>query len=236
MKDRTLQVLMALIEDFVDTATPVASNRLLGQSKLDVSSATIRNEFAQLEEVGLIKSPHVSAGKVPTEKGYRFFVEELMRENENETLQIRSLLEKHIQEYRLAKRKESIFDAVRLVARLSGNIGFAHVNDDETLYMGISNVLRSPEFMSHPEEAAQIVEIFEGRERFSRILSSLDVEQDQAKIFIGEENLVEEITSCSMIVARFERNDVSGYLGILGPMRMRYGFNKALIQNILEMI
>lgn len=236
MKERTVQVLIALIQDFVDTATPVASNRLLEQSKLNVSSATIRNEFARLEEVGLIKSPHISAGKIPTKDGYRFFVDQLMKEDQNEDILVQNMLEKHLQEYRLAKRKESVYDAVRLLARFSGNLGFANVNNDQTLYMGISNVLRSPEFISHPEEAAQIIEIIEGRKRFLDILEDLEISPDETKIFIGEENLVKEINSCSMLVRKFELDDISGYIGILGPMRMRYGFNKALINNIMKMI
>lgn len=236
MKERTVQVLIALIQDFVDTATPVASNRLLEQSNLNVSSATIRNEFARLEEVGLIKSPHISAGKIPTKDGYRFFVDQLMKDDGAEDLLIQNILENHLQEYRLAKRKESVYDAVRVLARLSGNLGFANVNNDQTLYMGVSNVLRSPEFLNHPEEAAQIIEIIEGRKRFLDILEDLEISGEETKIFIGEENLVKEINSCSMLVRKFELNDISGYIGILGPMRMRYGFNKALINNIIKMI
>lgn len=236
MKERTVQVLVALIQDFVDTSMPVSSNRLLEQSKMDVSSATIRNEFAKLEEVGLIKSPHISAGKIPTQEGYRFYVDELMRENLEEDQQIQTLLKSHLEEYRFEKRKESVQDAVRLLARLSGNLGFAAVKDDQTIYMGISNVLRSPEFISHPEEAAQIIEIIEGKKRFLDILHGLDLTDKDTKIFIGEQDLVKEITSCSMIVRKFELEDISGYIGILGPMRMRYGFNKSLINNIISMI
>lgn len=235
MKERTLQVLVALIQDFVDTAEPVASTKLLEKHNMNVSSATIRNEFAKLEEIGLIKSPHVSAGKVPTEAGYRFFANELTDDKDIED-NVKNILQKHVQDYRLSKRKESVFDAIRLIARLSGNIGFSTINDDETFYLGLSNVLRSPEFMSHPEEAAQIVEIFEGRKKFLSILQDLDLPIGETKIFIGEDNLVEEISSCAMIIHHFEREDISGYIGILGPMRMQYAFNKALVENIIEMV
>jgi len=235
MKDRTLQILTALIEDFVETAMPVASKRLLESSHFNVSSATIRNEFALLEEVGLIESPHVSAGKVPTEKGYRFFVDELMQD-EKQDLLVHNLFEKHVAEYRFQRAKESVFDAIRILSSLSGNAAFAVINNDRTLYVGISNVLRSPEFLHAPEKAAQVLEILEGQKRFSELLHSLDLPNNQVKIFIGEENLLEEINSCAMLVSKFETQDASGYLGIIGPTRMKYGFNKALIRNVLGMI
>ena len=86
MKERTLRILQALVEDFIETANPVASGRLLESGKFKVSSATVRNEFGVLEEVGLIESPHVSAGKVPTAKGYRFFVDELMEPDKSSAI------------------------------------------------------------------------------------------------------------------------------------------------------
>ncbi len=233
MKERTRRILQALIQDFVETAHPVASKRLLESGSFDVSSATVRNEFALLEEVGLIKSPHVSAGKVPTEKGYRFYVDNFPEADE-ETL-VQEIFQKHIADYRLSKTKESVFDALRLLSRLSANVAFAVVESDQTFYVGLPNVLRSPEFAGNPEQAAQIVEVLEGRERFRGLLSSLAV-GEEVRVFIGEENLLEEIQSCSMIVGEFAAPTGKGVLGILGPMRMRYLYNKALIKSVRDMI
>ncbi len=235
MKDRTLLILTALIEDFVETALPVASKKLLASKHFDVSSATIRNEFAILEEVGLIESPHVSSGKIPTEKGYRFFVDELMEDDQQNKL-VQNIFSQHVQNYRFQRTKESVLDTIRILSSLSGNAAFAVINDDRTFYLGLSNVLRSPEFLHAPEKAAQVIEILEGQKRFSALLNSLNLPENQVKIFIGEENLLEEINSCAMLVTKFETPDASGYLGIIGPTRMNYGFNKALIRNVLEML
>lgn len=235
MKERTLRILQALVEDFIETANPVASGRLLESGKFKVSSATVRNEFGVLEEVGLIESPHVSAGKIPTAKGYRFFVDELMEPDKSSAI-VHSIFEKHIDEYRLAKSKESVLDATRLVSQLSGNVGFVQVNEDQTFYLGLSNVLRSPEFMAEPEKAAQIVEILEGRERFRDFLGTLEISDDEVKVFIGEENVLAEISSCAMLVTPFETQNTSGMMGILGPMRMKYGFNKALLKEVKQLI
>src|SRR5436853_5965539 len=78
---RKQQVLRALVEEYIHTATPVASETLVRKYRLPFSSATVRNELAGLEEAHLIYQPHTSAGRVPTDLGYRYFVEHLMEES-----------------------------------------------------------------------------------------------------------------------------------------------------------
>ncbi len=76
-EERRLAVLHAIVEGYVSTSEPVGSTALASQSQLDVSSATIRNDMTALEEEGLIAQPHTSAGRIPTDKGYRYFVDHL---------------------------------------------------------------------------------------------------------------------------------------------------------------
>ncbi len=235
MKPRTLEILATLIENFIETASPVASKHLLECKDFNISSATVRNEFALLEEVGFITSPHVSAGKIPTQKGYRYFVDQILKEDNQQDF-VHSLFEKHIQEYKFTKSKEVLFDMLRLLSRLSGNVAFSSIENDKTLYIGLSHVLRSPEFIAHPEQVAQIIEILDGRERFRTLLSQLDLPNNEVKIFIGEENMIDEISSCAMIVTRYQKSNIQGYIGILGPMRMKYGFNRSLIKEVLQFL
>ncbi len=244
MKERTVMILRALVEDFIETGTPVASQKLLQTHDFNISSATVRTEFSKLEEVGFIESPHISAGKIPTEKGLRFFVDEFVEgeksleasKKEEMTSYVNESFQSYIKAYRTEKDKEILFDALKLVSQLSENVAFASLDSDRTFYLGLSNVLRSPEFLSDPEKAAQIVEVLEGRSRFTEFLGNLDMPKNEVKIFIGEENILEEISSCGMLVIRFENKNISGYLGILGPMRMKYDYNRQLLQNVLEMV
>ena len=76
-EDRRLAVLRAIVEDYVSTQEPVGSKALVERHNLGVSPATIRNDMAALEDEGLIAQPHTSAGRIPTDKGYRFFVDHL---------------------------------------------------------------------------------------------------------------------------------------------------------------
>ena len=75
--DRGLQVLRAIVQDFVDTREPVGSKAIVERHAFGVSAATIRNDMAQLEEEELIAAPHTSSGRIPTDKGYRVFVDQL---------------------------------------------------------------------------------------------------------------------------------------------------------------
>src|SRR5690625_86246 len=75
--DRQIEVLRAIVHDYVHTREPVGSQSIATRHHLGVSPATIRNDMAALEEAGLIAQPHTSAGRIPTDKGYRYFVDQL---------------------------------------------------------------------------------------------------------------------------------------------------------------
>src|SRR5690554_1731812 len=92
LNDRKISVLQAIIDDYIQSAEPVGSRTIARRYKLGVSPATIRNEMADLEEIGYIIQPHVSAGRIPSDKGYRFYVDVLMQPNpvsEQQRLEIR---------------------------------------------------------------------------------------------------------------------------------------------------
>ena len=81
LSERKKQILRAVVESYIQTAEPVGSKAIVANSGLKVSSATIRNEMAELENLGLLEQPHTSAGRVPSPKGYRLYVNELMEEH-----------------------------------------------------------------------------------------------------------------------------------------------------------
>lgn len=78
---RKRKILQAIVEEYIDTSEPVSSGSLVKNSEIDCSSATIRNEMAELERIGFLEQPHTSAGRIPSEKGYRYYVDELIRED-----------------------------------------------------------------------------------------------------------------------------------------------------------
>lgn len=80
LDDRKRRILQAIIDDYIDTAEPIGSRTIARKHELGLSSATIRNEMADLEEMGFLAQPHTSAGRIPSDKGYRLYVNELMKE------------------------------------------------------------------------------------------------------------------------------------------------------------
>ena len=81
LSDRKKKVLQAIVEEYVNTAEPVSSSSLVNNYGLEFSSATIRNEMAELEKMGYLDKTHTSSGRIPSEKGYRFYVDELIMED-----------------------------------------------------------------------------------------------------------------------------------------------------------
>ena len=81
LDDRKKKVLQAIVEEYINTAEPVSSGTLSKGHGLDYSSATIRNDMAQLENIGFLDKPHTSSGRVPSAKGYRYYDNELLKED-----------------------------------------------------------------------------------------------------------------------------------------------------------
>lgn len=96
LNDRKKEILKAIIEEYIQTAEPVSSNGIVQKYHLNYSSATVRNEMAELEKIGFLDKPHTSAGRVPSAKGYRFYVDELLKDDDislEEVIYIQSKLQ-----------------------------------------------------------------------------------------------------------------------------------------------
>ncbi len=233
--DRKQQVLNAVVEHFIKTAQPVGSKTILIAYQFDVSPATVRNDMAALEEEGLIMQPHTSAGRIPTDKGYRLYVDELAdfdlaRKLAHDTL---FQLRKRTQSERA---KQKVQAAVNLLGQATPNMAFATIpENDRTFFMGFSKMLRQPEFLEAPMQACQVMEVIEDRQQFLKGIQQIPP-STEAQIFIGEENILQGIDSCSMIIVNYQVDGYEGSIGILGPKRMPYAFNSAILTEIRTLL
>ncbi|MFA6521409.1 MAG: DeoR family transcriptional regulator [Candidatus Gracilibacteria bacterium] len=229
--ERRLTILNAIIKEFIETAEPVGSQAIVMGYHLSVSPATIRNDMCSLEEEGLIFQPHTSAGRIPTDTGYRLYVDELADYETAEKQAIKTL-EKVLLSYEIQKAREKIYDGVRILSQATGHASFATLPDNRrTFYLGISNVLRQPEFSNDPVRASQVVEVLEDTDNFINTLRALEI-GDATKIFIGKENILPQIQSCAVVVTKYKIGDFEGFLGIMGPTRMKYPFNHAMVRKV----
>lgn len=233
MNERQAKLLTAIIDQFIATALPVGSKGLLESTDFGVSSATIRNEMSRLEDEGFLHQPHISAGRVPTAKGYRLYVKQFMEPSGHEKV-VRQQFNALKEEYLKRKDQERAYETVALLSRMTPNLAFATVpHKDRLYYLGLANVLRQPEFQADPMLATGVVEVLE--EGLTNVLSQMDVD-DRVHYYIGEHHLLPQMQSCSLLVTRYRLRGEPGFLGIMGPMRMDYAYNTVALEMAADML
>jgi heat-inducible transcriptional repressor len=215
MTERQQHILSAIVEQYAEVASPVGSSLLAKAFK--VSSATIRAEMAELERQGFIHQPHTSAGRVPTDRGYRFYVNILNDSTATKHLEGRG-------ERALASRVQSagapermIRNAVDTLVELTHNLGLATIGNQ--LYMsGLGNLFGQPEFVGGMQ-VQQVAQLLDNLEPWLREAAP----NQPLSVYIGAENPIGRSANCTLIIGRF-RSPFSdrSYIGTLGPTRQSY--------------
>lgn len=233
MNPRQSKLLAAIIDQFITTAEPVGSRRLLEAAHFSISSATIRSEMLALEDEGYLTQPHVSAGRIPTAIGYRMYVQKFMEPSREERIVCRKF-ETLKEQYLKRKDQERVYEAVALLAQMIPNISFATVpHRDQVFYMGFANVLRQPEFREDALLASSVAEVLE--HRLASLLSKINIDE-KIRYYIGEEHLLRELQSCSLMVTSYRVRKYAGTIGILGPMRMDYAYNTVALDLVADLL
>lgn len=227
MIDRQKQLLSAIVELYTKTAVPVGSQALLEHYDFGVSSATLRNDMVALEEAGYLYQPHVSAGRIPTDEGYRMYVEEMMGDTDLSREDQRRLQKELL--VMKAKNTRLSRSTAKLLSALSGNLAVSGmVGRDELYDFGMREMIEKPEFQEI-DELCRLVETLDTLdEKLDGIM--LELKDGETRIFIGNENPITGIDNCSMIVAPYQTDEGRGMLAIIGPKRMDYAKNKSLIE------
>lgn len=216
LRERT--VLESIIRNYIETGEPVSSKRIAKElGDLDSSPATIRNVMADLAEAGYIKQPHTSAGRVPTQKGYRFFVDTCMR-----TTPLTEELEMEFREV------EDWAACLRLITRQTHLYTIAALEDDSSHFnFGMGEMLGNPEF-ENPElvhSFGRLVDrLFEDMDDYRNALTD-----DTPRVFIEEENPIPEARFVSIVAAPVDRKSI---ILAIGPSRMDYEAAISVLYNL----
>jgi heat-inducible transcriptional repressor len=215
MTDRQQSILSAIVEQYAEVASPVGSSLLAKAFK--VSSATIRAEMAELERQGFITQPHTSAGRIPTDKGYRFYVNILNDSTVAKQLEGRGerALVSRVQNAGAPERM--IRNAVDTLVELTHNLGLATIGNQ--LYMsGLGNLFGQPEFVGGLQ-VQQVAQLLDNLEPWLRETAP----NQPLSVYIGAENPIGRAAGCTLIIGRF-RSPFSdrSYIGTLGPTRQSY--------------
>lgn len=217
-ESRRRAVLSTTINKYIEEAMPVASEDLARD--FDLSSATIRNIFAELEETGLLTHPYTSGGRMPTEKGYRYYVDFLISQLALLDEEKESIVKEYKREMRqLEDALEETSEVISAITHYAGIVSFLEWQD-RFFYKGISRILEQPEFRDI-EKIRLLIKIIEDKKHLLEIINR-DF-SGKVKVYIGGELGCPEMENCSLVVSSYRlKNRPSGRIAVLGPVRMEY--------------
>ncbi len=224
ISERKNFLLRIIIKEHTKTAQPVSSGVLVNKYKLDISPATVRNEMMELENEGYIYQPHTSSGRIPTEKAYKLFLRNLTVGQNNENLKETEL---EVLE-RLFRREEQAYkQTAKAIAEFSNAAVFWAFHKNNLFYTGLANLFAQPEF----EQLNAVCDVSGVIDRLEEIIDEVfEVLSDGQQVLIGSKNPFGNFLST--VLVKYKDNKQSAILGILGPMRMDYNHNLALVSFI----
>ncbi len=250
------QILRCIVEQYIDSAIPVGSRIVSKIYEGHLSPASIRNVMADLEEMGLIRQPHTSAGRIPTEQGYRYYVDRLMSsEDEEEDFEIPDLDRLLPRSGDLEGAAERISHVLSELTRsmsllflknvkrvsyfgsrgvdLQDDLGQYNEGGDRLFVDGASHILLEPEFRDAAKVAC-ILRAFEEKESLVDFFSR-GVMGNQSRVHIGREVNCPDLTDISVIAKEYTLDDEPvGCLGVIGPTRMKYDRTVRIVDRMAD--
>jgi len=222
MNQRQEKLFLKIVQEYIDSAEPVGSSLLASKYNFGVSAATIRNDMVDLENEGLIMHPYTSAGRIPTEKGYKLYLDNYL----HKIKEINKRDKDKLNELNKEKDKEiKIKNIAKEIAHLSGSAVVVALDRNNVYYTGIANLLAQPDFADLPV----IYNISEVMDHLDEVVLEIYDQVDKIEVKIGSENYFDR--SCASVLVR----NGEQLIMILGPVRMNYERNIGLI-NYLQIL
>jgi heat-inducible transcriptional repressor len=230
-------ILNKIVKEYIESAHPISSKLLEKKHKFGISPATIRIEMQKLTDSGFLYQPHTSAGRVPTDKGFRFFVDELFEKESSKIIDKKfskeiKEIEQHIGDSLMLSR-----EITRILAALSSNLALSYLFDEKIFWKeGWQEIFDEPEFKS-TELVRNFVDMIED---FEKHIEEFSFERDdlpEVKVFIGRESPVSKSKDFSLIISQGKlAKGKKATLAILGPKRMQYSKNINLINSLMRIL
>jgi transcriptional regulator of heat shock response len=227
LQTRTELILKLIIEDYIVSAEPVGSKYLNERYQIGVSDATVRNEMSILEKEGYLRQPHTSAGRIPTEKSYVYYLQHLR----DKQFVLKGSPLKHIEEN--AKETElALKRLAKKLAELSGETAIVAFDPRWSYYVGVSNLFHKPDFQTI-ELVKSLSEVID---QFDDIIRHIyKTVPEEPHVYIGANSPFGHHVAA--VVVRYTlKDDQQGVLGLVGPLRMDYNRNLALVERAKEVI
>lgn len=222
LDERKLKILKAIIRNYLETGEPVGSRTISKYTDLNLSSATIRNEMADLEELGYILQPHTSAGRIPSDKGYRLYVDDMMREKEQEV----NGKEKEVEEMKefLIERVDKVELLLQQMARLLA---------DNTNY---ATMITAPQYHKNKVKFIQLSRVDNSKLLIVVVLDGnivkntiVDVDEE-----LTDETLLQLNMMCNTSLNGLSLNDIN--LGVIARLKEQAGSHREIVGNVLDAV
>lgn len=229
LTQRNIEILKIIVEEYLETGTVLGSKLLLKKYDLGVSSATVRNDMALLEKLELVYQPYNSAGRLPTTKWLRAFINYLMRETPEHFLQEKNVW---VGQNDFRRVNDFVHKLVFELAKNTGEIAFFMIPEKHIgEYSGVATFLKK----NHKKlgnDIYSIIEMLEDKISFMNFISEFPLQQ-HVQVFIGEENILPYLKDYSIILKTLQIDGERAYIGILGSLQMDYSFNISAVRGII---
>ncbi len=228
MDPRQETILKLIVDEYIRTAQPVGSKWLAERHGLEVSSATVRNDMAVLEDAGYLRAPHTSAGRIPTEQAFVYYLKHFVEAKHEGGFIDRLRTVTHETQSEEATMKA----LARTLVDLSGEMAIIAFDSRSSYYTGVSNLFSKPEFSD-----LAILKTLSGLvDRFDEVMGEIfERVPREPQVMIGEENPFGKNMAAIMVKCRLPSNHI-GILGLVGPVRMDYAKNLGLVESAAEIL
>lgn len=217
---RQQDLLFAIIKEFIDTAEAVGSISLQKNLNLELSPATIRSEMADLVTLGYLFQKTLSGGRIPTTRGWRFFVDKLIELNQFEKLDERLLNDlEEMNKYR-SDLSKLIRELIEVMAQHTSMTAVAMIQED-IYYAGLANLVSIPEFRDQ-NNLKNILNLLEDYYTLSEVMNK-GVADNDVNVLIGEETGEASFMNYAIVFCELRlKGQQRGYIALIGPTRMPY--------------
>lgn len=216
---RQIQILKCIVEEYTETGEPVGSDVLEKKHNIGVSPATIRNEMVILTTTGYLRQPHTSAGRIPTPKSIKLYVNQLMEEKKL------SVAEEVAAKEQVGGAKDDfdklMHETTKALAHSTHSLAVAATEDGDVWHAGYANILGVPEFYNI-DVTSEVLSLLEESRRLRELFFERALWHDPVEILFGEELGWPNFETVGIVACQFASPHGRGSLGVIGPARFNY--------------
>lgn len=234
LTQRQIDILTAIIKEHTETGQLVGSEILEKKYKLGVSPATIRNEMVALEKKSYLQKAHFSSGRLPSPKGYRFYINNVMKEKELSTVD--EVAYKHSIWDERQKMYRMLSQASRVLAQRTGLLSLVVTNEGEIYYAGMYHLLEDEDLFT-TSISKLIFERLDEINFWEEILRQIHVSHEGLYFILGTDDFRDPLfDTCASVFGDFEVNEMRGIIGVVGPKHLKFEFIAPQIRFFSQLI